>query len=476
MKISLSDTLDEAFRGLGNELTGFKSSLLGLCVDIDRYLSITCQIDTSGDVGLEEFSKALEIFPRFKSLTLEQFNRYLILFRKIRDESAHYHLAMPIPFDEDLEEFVWENAMDPIWKTSFHGNITVYGAVLVLALLSQKYMIWPFCTTFYGNRYFIEITKHGRGDFRIQEQKFLEFLCGKGKPIVQAMGRTLEKDEIYINDTLKRTLTSVFFGLEIITMSEDDRLRSSIPSFRRLLEGSKLFDGDLTERIVWLRNQWFHGTFIGDEVVYDNKTIRFTLELVLGILNDLLKAIRQEDRKPEWLIEDLNAASQAFFDFYALRIVEVSHKILDSRLLREEKLEDRLKSARAAYERMKNASQDLYEAFASLRYDGFLLWNVKPAKFQDDIKPRKTMTANLKIFKIHCDSGFRIGDFKTNRQDIVLASVSVETGFENKVNGIELPSLKGKEVGHLSKFITIFEAELPPNSELSPRELPSQDL
>ena len=106
MKAFLSDTLDEAYQGLGDELAGFKSALLGLCIDIDRYLDITCHIDIGRDADQTEFRKALTIFSRFKSLSLGQFNRYLALFREIHDENAHHHLARPIHFDENLERFV----------------------------------------------------------------------------------------------------------------------------------------------------------------------------------------------------------------------------------------------------------------------------------------------------------------------------------------------------------------------------------
>ena len=234
-----------------------------------------------------------------------------------------------------------------------------------------------------------------------------------------------------------------------------------MPSFKTLLEDAELFDEELTSQITWLRNQWFHGTFVGDQVVYGNETRPFTLELVLKILNDLLKDVKSGESNPEQLVIDLNNASQAFFDFNALRIVEVSYKILDSRLLTKEKLESRLDNAAFAFNRMMRTSAELYEAFAGLRSDAFLSWKLTPAKFQGGTKPRKTVTPNLKVFKIHCDSGFKIGELKTSKQDIILADVDLEEGFANKVNGMDMPSLQGKEVGHLSKFITILEAELP---------------
>ncbi len=461
MKVFLRDNLDDAYRALGHDLAGFKSALLGLCIDIDRYLNIICQIDISEDADQEKFDKALKILPRFKSLSLEQFNRYLSLFRDIRVENAHYYLASPIHFDEDLEKFVRENAMVSLCRTSYQGNISVYGTVLVLALLSQKYMIWPFCTAFFENRYFFEITKHERGQFIKQQQSFLELLCGNGKPSQQDEKRYSDPSKHYINDTLKRTLTSVFFDLEAMVIGEEGHLRKWMPSFKTLLEDAELFDKELASQITWLRNQWFHGTFVGDQVVYENETRPFTLELVLKILNDLLKDVKSGESKPEQLVNDLNNASQAFFDFNVLRIVEVSYKILDSRLLMEEKLESRLNNAAFAFDKMMRASEELYEAFAGLRSDAFLSWKLKPAKFQDGTKPRKTLTANLKVFKIHCDSGFEIGEFKTSRQDIILADVDLEEEFANKVNGMDMPSLQGKEVGHLSKFITILETSLP---------------
>ena len=86
-------------------------------------------------------------------------------------------------------------------------------------------------------------------------------------------------------------------------------------------------------------------------------------------------------------------------------------------------------------------------------------WNVGRSKFLDK-RPRKFDCSNLKIAKIHCDKGFTIGGFKTERTDITLALVEIKDDYKNLVNGIDLHYCEYKVVKKCSKFISIVEIKI----------------
>ena len=157
-KISLEETIDKAFSSVDANLIKIKSAMLGLCTDIERYFKVVFGINLNEKIDDSLFKSIFNIFPRFSSLTNEQFNRFTLLFVNIRAVSAHLFSSKPIFVDNDLKEFI-NNNCEPEYIIEKDRKITVYGAVLVLIMISQKYMIWAFCTSFFRYNFIKEIKK-----------------------------------------------------------------------------------------------------------------------------------------------------------------------------------------------------------------------------------------------------------------------------------------------------------------------------
>lgn len=453
-KVFLNQNLDQVFRQASEEIIEIKSALMGLCTDIDRYFRITFNVDLNEKISQQEFDKILFCFPILRSLNLEQYNRLVILFISIRAISAHLFLTKPLHLDSDLKEFI-KNEIHPRYFVENDGLLTIYGCAIVLSLFAQKYMIWPFCTCFFRHEYFLDI---GRSDtmsaFQIEQQKVLNVACGTGKPIVVSKSSGSKNDQLFINETLKRCLTRVFFDLEHI-LSATKRCCGQVPSIAALLRTSDIFDEDLISRIVELRNCWFHGCFIGDEIYSKTDYEKFTLKYAIGVLKKIIKSIENNGNRFFKVINDIYYLGQSFFNQYVLRMIEVTYKILDKRLLTEDKIESRLDNTEKAFAHFSSIDTEIYELFADLITHENLQWKVGASKFLDKI-PRGFDTKELKIAKIHSYSGFQIGDYKTSRMDIVLVIVDeINEQYENLINGKTIHSLKYDGVRDYSKFIKV---------------------
>lgn len=457
-KIAFHQTLENAYSIIDSNLVELKSAMIGLCTDIERYFKVAFDINLNEEIDDDAFRRMLYVFPRFGSLTIEQINKYLLLFVNIRNVNAHLYLSRPIFIDDDLKQFIVDN-VNPTYPIEYNKKITVYGAILVLAMMSQKYMVWPFCTSFLRHEFFVEI---GKGDvmsqFQIGQQKIFNSICGTGKPLTQNSERVSGVEAVYLNDVLKRCLTLVFFDLEKVLKNYRSCYHKT-SSLSSMLRNNPLFNEELISRIIKLRNCWFHGTFIGDVVKDDGVDFKFTLEFAIDTLGKIAETAKKDIATLGLVANDIGYFAQNFLNYYVLRLVEVSFKILDRRLLTEDKLEGRLDNMNNAYQRFAQVDTNLFDLFSHLVNNETIRWSVGASKFLDKL-PRKFDSKNLKIAKIHCENGFMIGDFKTNRTDIVLALNEVDGDYKNLINGLDFYGFNGVTERECSKYITVIKVEL----------------
>ena len=452
-KISLEEIIDKAFSAADDTLIEIKSAMLGLCTDIDRYFKVVFGINLNEKIDETSFKSILEIFPIFSSLTTEQFNRFVLLFVNIRTVSAHLYCSKPIFLDEDLKEFIKQKS-EPTYIIEKKRKITVYGAVLVLVMMAQKYMIWPFCTSFFRNNFLKEIKNKGKTESsQITAQKKFNILCGLGKPITQNAEAIHDSDSTFINDVLKRSLTHIFFDLEKI-LNKNGVCSAKAPSLASLLKTNSLFDENVIAKIIKLRNCWYHGYFIGDIVKNNEDCFEFTLKFTGDVLKEISEIAKKDENKFTHISDDINKFSMSFFNYYVLRLVEISYKILDKRLLTKDKLESRLENMGSSFKRFEQIDPSFFEMLAGLLNKNEIKWSVASAKFLDKLL-RKFNCENLKIAKLHSENGFKIGDFKTERKDIVLVIVDIEQKFENLVNGHYLRDMQNSVEKEYSRFITV---------------------
>lgn len=433
-KISLNDSLCSAYSVVNDTVIGIKSSVMNVCSDIDRYFRLMFNLNVTDSLFDYEFDKVKRIFPRLSDMSIWQFNRLLEVFNNIRNVNAHLYLCKSIQIDEDIEEYL-SNIVEPTYPISVNGELTTYGQAYILCFLSQKYILWPFFTSYFKCSNFGEICNlggKGMSDFQVAEQHKIQNYCGIGKPIYPDNKKSM--DWQFMNDLFKKHMTKIVFQFEKEAINAEQPTEYSWS----LLEGlkkSNMFskNKEVLHLIVFLRNCWFHGNNLNDEIIYNRTNQKFDYNFVFNsfykIKNCLLKT-----KSFKSVLKELNNFASSSINFYCLRLVEVSYKILDNRLLTEDKLDSRFDNIETAYTRFLNTDKDFYKLSCKLVEPDDLLFSISASKFLDNV-PRKTKCRDLKIININSKNGFDIGGFHTDKTNITLASIALNKDFQNKING-----------------------------------------
>ena len=459
--IFLKSTLNEAFKFVNSTTVKIKSALVSLSADIFRFFKIYFGVQLNDKISEKDFRKILKVYPKFSSLSVEQFNRFCRLYCSVRNLCAHLYLSYSVSLDSDLKEFIEQNC-EVLYPIEINNELTIYGAVIILSLLSKKIMIWPFCTAFFRSENFTDISATGEelSLFQINMQKLLNNNCGfsGSLPTPKGIIVTNSTEYAYINDTLKRYLTNIFFDLEkSLSIGASRNMKKG--SLANMLSSCHYFNEPLISKIIGLRNCWLHGTFIGDVIERDGENFKFTFEYVIGVLKELQSAVSLDCTRFKRIIRDVESLGEGFLDFYVLRLVEVSYKVLDSRVFLLDKIEERLNNSSRAFKRLLNIDSKLLKLFSSLITKDVHQWNVHSAKFLDKIERAPTLS-NLKIAKIHCAHGFKIGDYSTNQTDIVLAIVPIDKDCKILINEHDLESVGYLNKTDLCKFVSIVDIEM----------------
>jgi hypothetical protein len=238
-------------------------------------------------------------------------------------------------------------------------------------------------------------------------------------------------------------------------MHDTKQAKYEVISFVKILYDSGEFgsNSELAAEILQLRNLWFHGTWIADIVKIGEIEIVFDLDFIFKILHKM-KIFLQNKPKFINVIKDIHDYATAIFDFFAIRIVEISYKILDSRLLTEEKIESRSIDSVNALSRLMNVDVNILNKADLLLTNKETKWIVSASKLSD-LRPRKTVTECLKIYHLNSESGFKIGSFHTNVSEIAIAVIDIEDDFENKINDKHLKDYYVYEEINLSQRIKV---------------------
>ena len=435
MKRSLEDTIKNAYYRVDGELVLIKSALVSLCTEIDRHFRVGHGISIRGELDEDSLKQFAYLYPRFSFFNDKQLNRLLTIFLLIRGVNAHLYSNKPIFIDDDIADML-TSICEPKYKVHINGELTIYGSFYILMLLSHKYMIWPVITSFLKNKFFVELPNHGNELSEIQQetQKYFQEYCGVGKPIVNVRGSESKVYTQYLSDVIKKTLTVLFFDLEKIFANRDVAFKRNAPSFRQLLHNDPfLNDDDTIDKLAEFRNIWLHGYLINDD--YKEEGVEFTVSIEY-IFNKLMifKTLLPDDYKYGIIHEDLNAFATSLFHFAALRVVEVGYKLLDNRLLTQDKIEERIKNEGLAVSKIKVYDPSFYDSLSPLLRSGEINWRVSGSKFTHVIT-RKTVCETLTIVKLESEKGFDVGGCHTNAQTLFLPLIDLPKEYQNKING-----------------------------------------
>lgn len=458
VKFSLNDSIDSVYSVVDKKVLGIKASVINLCSDIDRYFRLVLSIDICDYLDEEQYDMVIGLFPSLSCMSIEQFNRFINMIKNIRTINAHLHLRKPIFIDDDLE-YVLSSLVKPQYKVRVNNKLTMYGQMYVLIFISQKYNLWPFITSYYRNAYFDEIERGiQQNNKQVEIQHLFQNFCGIGKPIVNDKANS--REEQYMNEQFKYYLSRFIFSFER-TCFKTRKTFSKVRSLKSGLFDCYEFDNDeeASKLLVLFRNCWFHGNNLNDTVEYDGEIIKLDYEFIFNAMIKIKKCLLHDHIENHRMITELNNFALECFNFYALRIIELSYKVLDSRLLSSDKIDSRIENLQNAFDRFNKVNPKFFELISNLVEPDDLVFYVTASKFADNLA-RITSCSNLKIYKIHSDSGIRIGDYYSPKKDLYIANIDLDNVFVNKINGFELNELVFCNEIKIGKKISIYDVEI----------------
>ena len=440
LRFSLTDPVSKCYDKIDKNTIELKSGFIGLCTEIDRYFRLAFSMDLNKPIGNYHTEAFDKIFPNLSSLTRSQLEQLRRIYCEIRNINAHLFFSKPIYITSELADKLVNIAI-PKFDISYNGELTIFGMLYVLAFICQKYQMWPFLSECFKSTYFFDITKKETSKIQTETEHYLQTFCGLGKPRSENQN-TINMESQYINDTCKRYMTKVFFALEKSILRWSFSSHKS-PSFSCLLKNNMPFsrDNELTSDLIRLRNYWFHGNAIFDTFSNENEESRISLEYVMSAFAKL-KSLLKDSESYKVVITLIEEFGERLMHFYVLRIIEVSYKILDKRLLTKDKVESRIIGANQVFARFEKVSPKYFETALKLINEESFSYSVHAPRFLG-FRPRTTSGRSLRILKITSKYNLSIGNFQSNQNEVCLALVDIDKKYLNTINGVLPHELNG---------------------------------
>lgn len=459
-KLSLEMPLDVAYSVIDETTIGVKPSVIALCSDIDRYFKLGLDLNISEQINEYEYNRVKREYPYLANLSLEQLNRLLIVFKSIRYINAHLHLRKPVFIDDDIIEYL-TYILKPDYSISHNNKLTVYGEAYILYFLSRKYNIFPFVTSFYKHQYFEEIAVlkgKEKSDFQVNTQHVVQELCGVGKPIYP--NNVDRFNYQFMNDLFKKYMTRIIYSIEKCC-AKTKKSFDNTWSMSKILNNTSAFDyeDEVYNLIISLRNCWLHGVCLNEQIEIDGKIEELNYQFIFSSFTKIKRCLMKHEEEFRLVIEELNDFAISCFNFYVLRLIEVSYKVLDNRLLTEDKIDSRVENLNVAFKRFNKAKLDYYELAGELIEPDDIVFKVGASKFVDNF-PRKTKCYKLNIIKFHSEDGFDIGEYHTDNKELVLATINLDGDYLNEINGRYLSEYSLENEIIFGNRISVYDAIL----------------
>ena len=403
-----------------------------MCSDVDRYFRLSFNVDIFKQINEDDFSRITTIFPNFKKITFEQFNRLLATFTSIRDISAHLFLNKPIELDADIEEFIL-SMIEAKYKLECDKEITLFGTLCVVVLFSQNYQLWTLITSIIRRNIMRDINKEQIADEQRNFMEYMRVLLGKGKPCLPEDYSFFTKVDItFINEEVKKRLTRLIFNIEKYSMKEP-KTTSNAKAFKQLLRKYKCLHNkpELMDKINELRNTWLHGYRFFDEIEKDDQKYIFDFKYLFDILFEIKKTF--ERKHGRGIIRDIDVLGSDMIDFFTLRSVEITFKILDKKIFDKEKIRKRIDNSLMAYSHCMSVEPWFYNS-ASKLLSNKKTWYLTANKFLD-FKIRTLKADYLEFFEFSSDSGFDFDDIHIDKNEMILTNIDCSIDDQLKING-----------------------------------------
>lgn len=437
----LTDTIRCGYKTVDEKTIEIKSALISMCSDIVRYFKLKFNTDLTSDIDEEKFSEVKKFFPKLNGLTCEQFNKLTYIFQRIRNENAHLYSNRDVYVKSELQKALLNISKQKV-LAFYEERLTIFGQIYIASFLALKSQIWPVVTTIFKSNYFKDVPHRNISEYQIEMQTYLNSYCGYDKPIFPVSKYKIDKTALaFLNDCNKKNLTRIFFDIEE-ALTPSKTCAGEVLSIWKIMRSSSKFPcsdytiKDLTE----LRNVWFHGSWIFDDIIFARENTHFDFELIVSILLSL-KTDLQNKKGFEKIVNDIEAYAKAMFDNYLLKLVEVSYKLLDKNLFNKDKVSSRCLHSQQAFTRFENMNLGFFALFERLLPDAELKWLVHHSKV-DDHQERCFECKNFEILRIECKNGIEIAGIKTEHKFVYLVDAKIDEDQQNKINGMKLSEIK----------------------------------
>ena len=427
---SLNSSLTSTYSRVDRLTLTLKAAVIGVCSSVDRFFYLTFGMNLSDDVNEKCFEKIKQVYPNLSNLTLDQAKRYFKKINQIRNLNAHLYKTKAIKIDRDLEEYFklfWE----PEYPICVKSELTIYGQYYVLSFVANKYDIWKFVTEYFEGRHIAELEQMNsdkRDKFRKNLNRKSMSICGIAKPLY----KKTNYESLYMNNMFRKHLTKIIFEIEKaavrLNINHCIDLKDSLENISCLKSNREILN-----LICFLRNRWFHGSILGDIVIFDGDDICFDFEFVLNSFIRIKRCLSQEAAIFRQVIDSLNSFAQACLNYFVLRVIEVTYKLLDKRLLTEDKFKERIQNLNNSYDRFINANYKFYLLAEQLLEPKDMEFYLNGKKFTDGVA-RITRCNKLQFVNLNSETGFDIGPYHIDQKEISFVMVNLEEENQYKIN------------------------------------------
>ena len=455
-RLNFLHTLANDYDKIDETVIELKSGVIGLCADIERFFQCNLGVSLIEKTPIAIHDKFIKIFPNFANITSLQLEQLQDVFCKIRTVNCSLYLSRSINIPNELQEY-FNTFPTPQYDITINGELTVYGMIYVLAFLSQKYQISAFIVTYCQTKYFFNFSKRETSETQNALLRSLCKLCGKGKSNFTFKEPFDKTDVQTFNDSYKSYVTKIFLGIEKCILKWSLSSKKNI-SFNYLLSCNEPFSKNhlLASALIKLRNYWFRGITLFDEITENDKTVVFSLEYFISTIIKLKRFLSNYEDYA-YVLQLITQLGEKLVHFFLIRMVEESYKILDKRLLTEDKVQSKIETLNKLVLRFKSVHPTYFEKIIQLIDKEEISYFVNASRFPD-LYPREMQSNHLKIIHIKSDAPIQIGEFTSNYKELSFVLVDVDDEYINAINGVSPFKMHLETEEYYSSKIGVYNA------------------
>jgi len=330
---------------------------------ISRKLKIRCGVEMSDEITEESFESIKREFHNISKFSFAQTVSYFDLLSRLRNMNAHFFRSDAIYCDNryDFIFNILDKNIEVPYKLIVDNYLTMYGMIIVMCLMLDITFINKFFQRLINGNIEARVYKefdntdnkafvtHVKTCYMLTDNAFTSLVDHKTNSPDKINGVIYS----YLNDCLSNNLNKLFYEFEYLLSNKYDYFKNKRPfSLKELLMKDiylSMFEEEI-KRLVLLRNIWLHGYWLYDVFEYEGAKYKLTIELIIDILKSW-KTVLVNSKIEEYnkIISTIKDFGLALIRFKYGRLIEISYKISDLKLYKEEKIIERVKNSKNAF-------------------------------------------------------------------------------------------------------------------------------